>query len=93
MLILSRRPGESIIIGDNIKITVLKTRKNQVRLGVKAPLDVNVCREELQTKSTRKFSAKQQVPVNKIVYTSLKSCKKICIRKTSQAKTKENPHA
>jgi len=68
MLILSRRSGESIIIGDNIKITVLKTRKNQVRLGVKAPLDINVCREELQTEFTRKFSANQQVPINKITY-------------------------
>jgi carbon storage regulator len=84
MLILSRRSGESIIIGDNIKITVLKTRKNQVRLGVKAPPHINVCREELQTESTRKFSAKQQVTINKITYQSHKSHKTIRVNSFKQ---------
>jgi carbon storage regulator len=47
MLILTRRGGESVIIGDDVKITVLAVRGNQVRLGIDAPKDVSVHREEI----------------------------------------------
>jgi len=47
MLILTRRIGESIIIGDNIVINVLGVRGLQVRLGIEAPRDVSVHREEI----------------------------------------------
>jgi carbon storage regulator len=47
MLILTRRVGESVIIGDDITLTVLGVRGNQVRLGVDAPKDVSVHREEI----------------------------------------------
>jgi len=47
MLILTRRIGESIIIGDNIVINVLGVRGLQVRLGIDAPRDVSVHREEI----------------------------------------------
>ena len=47
MLILTRRIGESIIIGDNVNVTVLGVKGNQVRLGVNAPKDVSVHREEI----------------------------------------------
>lgn len=47
MLILTRRVGETIIIGDNIRLTVLGTKGNQVRIGVDAPKDVSVHREEI----------------------------------------------
>ena len=47
MLILTRRISESVIIGNNVKITVLGIKGNQVRLGIDAPKDVSVHREEI----------------------------------------------
>lgn len=47
MLILTRRISESVIIGDDIKITILGVKGNQVRLGIDAPKDVSVHREEI----------------------------------------------
>ena len=47
MLILTRRMGESLMIGDNIKVTVLGIKGGQVRIGVDAPKQVNVHREEI----------------------------------------------
>lgn len=50
MLILTRRVGESVVIGDKISVTVLGVKGNQVRLGVDAPRDVSVHREEIYDK-------------------------------------------
>lgn len=47
MLILTRRVGESIHIGDEVSFTVLAVKGNQVRVGIKAPKDVAVHREEV----------------------------------------------
>lgn len=47
MLILTRRVGETLMIGDDISVTVLGVKGNQVRLGVNAPKDVSVHREEI----------------------------------------------
>jgi len=47
MLILTRRVGESLMVGDNITVTVLGVKGNQVRIGVSAPKDVAVHREEI----------------------------------------------
>ncbi|WP_019531013.1 carbon storage regulator CsrA [Dasania marina] len=47
MLVLSRRLGETLIIGDNVKVSVLGISGNQVRLGIEAPKDVSVHREEV----------------------------------------------
>jgi len=47
MLILTRRIGETVVIGDEVDVTVLGVKGNQVRLGVKAPRDVSVHREEI----------------------------------------------
>jgi carbon storage regulator len=47
MLILTRRVGETLMIGDDVAVTVLGVKGNQVRIGVKAPQDVSVHREEI----------------------------------------------
>ncbi len=47
MLILTRRPGEVIMVGDEISVTVLGVNGNQVRLGINAPANIAVHREEI----------------------------------------------
>ncbi len=54
MLILTRRLGESITIGDNVKLTVLSIKGSQVRIGVEAPKDVCIQRSELSMDKEQK---------------------------------------
>jgi carbon storage regulator len=58
MLILTRRVGETLMIGDNITINVLGVKGNQVRLGIDAPKDVPVHREEIFNKIQREHAEK-----------------------------------
>ena len=53
MLILSRKVGEAIIIGDNVVVTVLSAQGRTVRLGVDAPKEISVHREEIYNKLQR----------------------------------------
>ncbi|MGW7235688.1 carbon storage regulator CsrA [Pseudomonas fulva] len=48
MLILTRKVGETIVINDTIRVTVLQVKGNQVRIGIEAPKDVLVHRQEIQ---------------------------------------------
>ena len=47
MLVLTRRPGESIVVGENIVVTVIEIKGGQVRIGIDAPREVDVYREEI----------------------------------------------
>ncbi len=51
MLVLSRKQHDAILIGNNVRITVVRVDRNQVRLGIEAPPHVTVLREELQLDS------------------------------------------
>jgi carbon storage regulator len=56
MLVLSRKLGEKIVIGDNIVVTIVKIDRNQIRIGIEAPPEVPVYREEIAPQRTRKLS-------------------------------------
>ena len=47
MLVLSRKPGERILIGNDVKVTVIRIGPNSVRIGIDAPGHLNIVREEL----------------------------------------------
>ena len=53
MLILTRRVGETLMIGDSVSVTVLGVKGNQVRIGINAPKDVAVHREEIYQRIKR----------------------------------------
>jgi carbon storage regulator len=57
MLILTRRVGETVVIGDDVTVTVLGVKGNQVRLGVNAPKEVAVHREEIYDRIKREQAA------------------------------------
>ena len=52
MLVLSRKTDESLLIGDDIKVTVLDIRGGQVRIGISAPSSIKIHREEIYDKIT-----------------------------------------
>jgi carbon storage regulator len=69
MLILTRRVGETVMIGNEVTVTVLGVKGNQVRIGVNAPKDVAVHREEIYERIKREGEqdSRSGAPVAKIV--------------------------
>lgn len=61
MLVVSRKKDESIIIGDNIKVTIVEISKDRIRIGVDAPENVKIVRSELY--DTERFN--MQAAINK----------------------------
>lgn len=57
MLVLTRRSGQSIMIGNDVKVTVLEIRSDQVRIGVDAPRRIQVHREEIYEQIARENAA------------------------------------
>jgi carbon storage regulator len=57
MLILTRRIGEKLVIGDDVIVTVLGVKGNQIRIGIDAPLDVQVHREEIYERILKERAA------------------------------------
>lgn len=64
MLILTRRISESVIIGDDVKVTVLGVNGNQIRIGIEAPKDVSIHREEIYERIQKEKLVKSQSKVD-----------------------------
>jgi carbon storage regulator len=64
MLVISRRAGESILIGEDVEIEVLETGSGRVKLGIKAPRAVPVLRNEVRLTRDQNRTAAQEIPLD-----------------------------
>lgn len=63
MLVLSRKTGESIVVGDDVYITVLAIKGNQIRIGIDAPKETAVHREEIYVRIRQKELDETYIPI------------------------------
>lgn len=68
MLILTRKAGECIVIGDRIKVHVIEVRGQQVRLGVEAPGDTPIHREEIYQKIAEENRLATRIELNHLIH-------------------------
>ena len=61
MLVIRRRPGEALVIGDDIEIEILDASASQVKLGIRAPKEIPVVRKEIQVVSEQNHAASHAV--------------------------------
>jgi carbon storage regulator len=61
MLVLSRKTGESVRIGNNIAVVVLQVKGNRVRIGIEAPRPIGIVREELRSRTGGSFGKREPV--------------------------------
>ena len=66
MLALSRKKGQSIVIGDNIEITIVDIQGDQVRLGINAPKNVKIHRKEIFEEIVKENKEAAQVSINSL---------------------------
>jgi len=66
MLVISRRAGESILIGEDVEIQVLETGSGRVKLGISAPRAVPVLRNEVRLTRDQNRAAAQEVPLDRL---------------------------
>lgn len=68
MLVLTRKKGEGIVIGKDIKITLLEVKGDGVKIGIEAPKSVNICRQEIYTdiESVNKISSIPKGDIKKL---------------------------
>jgi carbon storage regulator len=89
MLVLCRKLGEEIVIGDNIRLAVVAIHGNHVRLGITAPQDVSIRREELQSRANGNLGAKPEGSErpNNNCHDQLASCARPSVRPSRHAIT------
>ena len=61
-LIIGRKPGEGVVIGDDVRVSIVQIRGGSVRLSIRAPKDVHIAREELLTPDTDSICKDDDVP-------------------------------